>query len=192
MVETKNEVGLEIFYRNTVKMCARTGNIAVVTMSDSKGIAILDILHRKTKRKQLAPLLKRIRKIEKAQETANMPMENRVVFTAYIVPPDDLPYAIHKWREARAISGFKPYIVFEALTDVTQYNRGKGGKSPSAIQKHLRNNGTFLTMQEIERNLVYLREIGAVVKSITGAWWPKAWFRETMRDMGISYLPTKK
>lgn len=192
MVRCRKEVDFESKFSKIVKDGIRSDKIVVVGMSDSKGHAIMAFFHKGSSKSYVKKVRKRVQNVIRLESKYDIPLQNRAVFFSESLKPEDFVKFIGKHRELRSTSAFKPYIVLLALTDSTQFNRGTGGKSSSAIRKYLWAEGMFLSIQEIESSLSFLRDINVVVKSITGAWWPKIWLREVMREQGFSYLPTIK
>lgn len=186
MVYSKKEAELRKRIKEYLRESCKTGKIAVVTLSDMKGSSVFGMFHRNMGAKSKNELSKRVLKFAKALEVSNSNTE----LSFSLVSQEEILAIADKHRESNYSAISKPFTVLMVLTDQSQFNRGKGGKSASAIQKWMREQGFFMSIQDIEGNLQVLRGIGIVSKAITGAWWPKVWFRESMRERGISFLPT--
>lgn len=87
---------------------------------------------------------------------------------------------------------FTPHYVWLALRDQEQFKRGRGGKSLSATHKWCNEHYASLTFEQVRNCMKLLHSYSLVVRTITGTFWPKEWFKEVMDEQGIGYLPTVK
>lgn len=82
---------------------------------------------------------------------------------------------------------FKPILALRAVTDLTQFNKGKGGKSYNAIKKWYKDHSLEYSDQEIRSHIRTMIDYDLIkVSKFTNIFWYKPWLKELAEEINVT------